>query len=78
MEKLLARSPGLIPAETALAYARLRAGRLDEAARSFEAVISRQADYLPALAGAAATASRRGDAEGALRLYRRALGAEQG
>jgi tetratricopeptide (TPR) repeat protein len=78
MEKLLARSPGLIPAETTLAYARLRGGRLDEAARSFEAVMSRQADYLPALAGAAATASRRGDAEGALRLYRRALVAEPG
>lgn len=76
MEKLLARSPGLVPAETTLAYARLRAGRLDEAARSFEGVMSRQADYLPALVGAAATASRRGDAEGALRLYRRALLAE--
>ena len=78
MEKLLARSPGLIPAETTLAYARLRAGRLDEAARSFEAVLSRQPDYLPALAGAAAAAARRGDAEGALRLYRRALMVELG
>jgi tetratricopeptide (TPR) repeat protein len=76
IEKLLAKSPGLIPAETALAYARLRAGRLDEAAHGFESVISRQADYLPALVGAAAAATRRGDAEGALRLYHRAMGAE--
>ncbi|HEY2940821.1 MAG TPA: tetratricopeptide repeat protein [Vicinamibacteria bacterium] len=76
MEKLLVRSPGLVPAETTLAYARLRAGRLDEAAHRFEGVLSRQPDYLPALAGAAATAARRGDAQGALQLYRRALGGE--
>ena len=78
MEKLLARSPGLVPAETALGYARLRAGRFEEAAGSFEGVIARQPEYVPALAGAGATASRRGDAEGALRLYRRALEAEPG
>lgn len=76
MEKMLARSPGLVPAETTLAYARMRAGRLDEAARSFERVIARRPDYVPALAGAAATESRRGDAEAALRLYQRALLAE--
>jgi tetratricopeptide (TPR) repeat protein len=78
MERLLARSPGLIPVETALGYARLRAGRFDEAARSFENVIARQPEYVPALAGAAAAASRRGDVEGALRLYRRALAVEPG
>ena len=76
LSKLLARSPGLIPAETALGYAWLRAGRLEEAARRFENVTTRQPDYAPALAGAAATASRRGDVEGALRLYRRAQLAE--
>ena len=76
LEKILAKSPGLVPAETALAYARLRAGRLDEAARGFENVVSRRPDYVPALAGAAATASRGGDAEAALRLYRRALEAD--
>jgi tetratricopeptide (TPR) repeat protein len=73
MANVLAKSPGLIPAETTLAYARLRAGRLDEAAASFERVIARRPDYVPALAGAAATESRRGDPEAALRLYRRAL-----
>jgi tetratricopeptide (TPR) repeat protein len=76
MQKVLARTPGLIPAETALAYARLRGGRLEDATRGFEGVIARQPEYLPALAGAAATAVRRGDAEGALRLYRRALAVE--
>jgi tetratricopeptide (TPR) repeat protein len=76
MGKLLAKSPGLVPAETALAYARLRAGRPDEAAVSFERVIARRPDYVPALAGGAAAESRRGDPEAALRLYRRALLAE--
>lgn len=76
LEKLLAKSPGLVPAETALAYARLRAGRLDEAARGFESVTSRRPDYVPAIAGAAVAAARGGDAEGALRLYRRALEAD--
>jgi tetratricopeptide (TPR) repeat protein len=76
LAKILARSPGLVPAETALAYAYLRGARLDEAATRFERVIARRPDYVPALAGAAATQSRRGDAEAALRLYRRALLAE--
>jgi tetratricopeptide (TPR) repeat protein len=78
MQKLLVRSPGLVPAETALGYAWLRAGRLEEAARGFDGVIARQPEYVPALAGGAAAANRRGDAEGALRLYRRALLAEPG
>ena len=78
LQKLLAKSPGLVPAETALAYARLRAGQLEDAARSFENVIGRRPDYVPARAGAAATAVRRGEAEAALRLYRGALEAEPG
>jgi tetratricopeptide (TPR) repeat protein len=78
LQKLLARSPGLIAAETALGYARLRAGRLEEASRSFENVIARQPEYVPALAGAGASANRRGDAEGALRWYRQALAGEPG
>jgi tetratricopeptide (TPR) repeat protein len=73
---MLGRRPGLVPAETALAYARMRAGRLEEASRGFEGVVERQPDYVPALAGGGASASRRGDAETALRLYRRALQAE--
>ena len=78
LSKMLGRSPGLIPAETALGYAWLRAGRFEEAARRFENVTARQPDYVPALAGAAATASSRGDVEGALGLYRRAQLAEPG
>ena len=74
--KMLARQPGLVPVETALAYARLRAGRLEEASRGFDAVIERVPEYVPALAGGGASASRRGDAEAALRLYRRALQAD--
>lgn len=76
LDKMVARSPGLVPAETALAYAWLRRGRLDEAARGFGSVIERRPDYVPALAGAAATESHRGDAEAARRLYQRALLAE--
>jgi Flp pilus assembly protein TadD len=71
--QLLARHPGLVPAETAQGYALLRAGHLDEAAALFESVLSRRADYVPALVGAGSTAFRRGDVDGAVRLYRSAL-----
>src|SRR6185436_7457288 len=54
------------------------AGRLEEASRSFENVITRQPEYVPALAGAGVSANRRGDAEGALRFYRQALAGEPG
>jgi tetratricopeptide (TPR) repeat protein len=68
--KVLRRQPGLLPAETALAYVRLRAGRLDEAAKGFEGVLQRRSEDLSALVGAAATASRKGDGEAALRALR--------
>ena len=72
LQKVLQRDPGLVPAVTALAYARLAAGRIAEASRGFEDVLRRRDDYVPAVAGAAAAAQRAGDGEGALRLYRRA------
>jgi tetratricopeptide (TPR) repeat protein len=70
--KLLERHTGFIPAETGLAYARLRAGRTTDAMAGFHAVIGRRSDYLPALAGAALAARRAGDAEVAFGFYRRA------
>jgi tetratricopeptide (TPR) repeat protein len=70
--KVLARRPGLAPAATGLAYARLRAGRFAEAGQGFAAVIEKRADYLPALVGAGSAAFRRGDVEEALAFYRRA------
>lgn len=72
LQGVLRREPGLIPAVTALADARLAMGRIAEAARGFEDVLRRREDYVPAIAGAAAAAQRAGDAEAALRLYRRA------
>jgi tetratricopeptide (TPR) repeat protein len=75
-ERLLARHPGLVPAETGLAYARLRAGRRAEAASLFASALERRPDYLPALVGAGSTAFRRGDGDGALAYYRRALEVE--
>ena len=73
LQKALRRDPGLVPAETALAYVRLEQGRLAEAGRAFEAVLKRRTDYVPALAGSAQVAQRAGDTEGALRAYRRAV-----
>jgi tetratricopeptide (TPR) repeat protein len=72
LQKVLQRDPGLVPASTALAYARLAQGRIAEAARGFQEVLRRRTDYVPAVAGAAQAAQRAGDSEGALRLYQRA------
>jgi thioredoxin-like negative regulator of GroEL len=69
---LLAARPGLLPAETGLAYAQLRAGRASEAASAFAAILARRPDYLPALVGAASTAVHERDPAAALGLYRRA------
>jgi tetratricopeptide (TPR) repeat protein len=76
--KLLRREPGLAQAETALAYARLQAGRLEQATVGFEEVLGRAPEYVPALAGAGSAALRRGDSERALELYRRAVAVEPG
>ena len=51
-EKLLQRRPGLAAARTGLAFARLRAGRLEEAAAGFAAVLADRPDDLAALVGA--------------------------
>jgi tetratricopeptide (TPR) repeat protein len=70
--KMLARSPGLIAAETGLAYARLRAGRFDEAQRLFDQTLSRRPEYVPALVGRASLALRQGKPEEALVPLQRA------
>ena len=58
LQKVLEPNPGLVPAATALAYARLAAGRIAEASRGFEDVLGRRPDYVPAAAGAAADGFR--------------------
>jgi tetratricopeptide (TPR) repeat protein len=72
LAKLRKRAPGKPSLETTAAYALLRAGRADEAVTAFESVLQREPAYLPALVGAGSTALRRGDADAALELYRRA------
>lgn len=74
--KLLRRDPRLLPADTALAYARGRGGELSSAAAGFDAVLERAPEYAPALAGAGSLARRGGDPEKALSYYRRALNAD--
>jgi tetratricopeptide (TPR) repeat protein len=76
LKRLLAARPGLLPAETGLAYARLRAGRFVEAGNGFDAALARRPEYVPALMGAASVAVRQGDLDRALDLYRRAAAPE--
>jgi tetratricopeptide (TPR) repeat protein len=71
-EKLLRRRPGLVPARTGLGYARLRAGRLEEAASAFAGVLGERPEDVAALVGAGSAASRRGDVDAAVGFYRRA------
>jgi tetratricopeptide (TPR) repeat protein len=71
-EKLRARRPALVGVETGLGYARLRAGDLAGAGRSFDAALVLEPGYLPALLGAGATARQQGMADKALGIYRRA------
>jgi len=77
-QRVLRGHPGLVPAETGLAYARLRGGQAGPAAAGFAAVIERRPDYVPALVGGATTAMRRGRGDEALELYRRALAQSPG
>jgi tetratricopeptide (TPR) repeat protein len=74
--RVLTARPGLLPAETGLAFARLRAGSFAEAGSGFEGALARRPDYLPALMGAAAAAVKMGRLDRALDLYRRAAAAE--
>jgi tetratricopeptide (TPR) repeat protein len=71
-QKLLGRRPDLAVARTGLAYARLRAGRVDEAASGFAFVLATRPDDVPALVGAGSAAFRRGDQDAAIASYRRA------
>ena len=71
-EKLLRRRPNLGAAQTGLAYARLRAGRLEEAALAFASVLVARPDDVAALVGAGSVAVRRGDVDAAVGFYRSA------
>lgn len=72
LAKLRRRAPERGSLETATAYAMLRAGSAEEALAGFERVLQRTPGYVPALVGGGSAALRRGDAEKALDLYRRA------
>jgi Tfp pilus assembly protein PilF len=76
LAKVLARNPGLLPAETALAYSRLRAGKLAQAESAFDSLLQKAPEYVPAVVGAGSVALRKGDPEQALGFYRRAVAAE--
>jgi tetratricopeptide (TPR) repeat protein len=69
---LVNRQPASPTARTALAFARLRLGRLIPAQAGFETVLRDVPDYVPALAGAGAVALRQGRVDDALSYYRRA------
>ncbi len=71
--KLAGVYPRAAAPQAGVGYARLRADRLDLAADAFGSALARNPRYVPALIGAATTARRRGDAETAVELYRRAL-----
>ena len=70
--KVLGLHPGLIAAETGLAYARLRGGQYRDSREAFASVLARRPDDFAALVGAASVALCLGDSEDALRLYRSA------
>lgn len=72
LRKVLVDSPGLIPAEIALAYARLRAGAHADAVRGFASVLERKPDDVSALAGHGIALARGGNPEAALAAYARA------
>jgi tetratricopeptide (TPR) repeat protein len=77
-QKLLARRPDLVPARTGLAYARLRAGRVQEAATGFASALAARPEDVSALVGAGSAAFRRGDLDGAVAFYRSAQAAAPG
>jgi tetratricopeptide (TPR) repeat protein len=76
LRKVLVESPGLIPAETALAYARLRAGDNEDAVLRFAAVLEHRPADASALAGHAIALARSGNQEAALAAYARAAAAD--
>ena len=77
-QKLAGRKPDLVPAQTGLAYARLKIGRLPEAATGFGRVLAARPEYAPALVGAGVTAQKQQDTAAALGYFRRALSAQPG
>jgi tetratricopeptide (TPR) repeat protein len=73
LQSLLHKQPGLVPALTGVAYARLRGAQLPSAAATFNAALELAPDYVPALIGAGGVLLRLGEPQSALQHYRRAL-----
>jgi tetratricopeptide (TPR) repeat protein len=71
--RLLRARPGLLAAQTGLAFAHMRSRAFSEAEGEFAAVLDQYPDYLPALIGAATLTTRAGNAEGALSIYQHAF-----
>jgi tetratricopeptide (TPR) repeat protein len=78
LQRLRRQGSGRPSVETALAFAELRAGRSEEAARGFAAVLARVPLFVPALVGAGSTAAHEGDLDAALGYYKRASSAPPG
>ena len=70
--KMLAARPGLVPAEIALAFARMRAGIHEDAARRFASILERRPEDLSALVGLGAASVHLDRIEDALTAYSRA------
>lgn len=75
LRKLAVKHPGSSEVGTLLAYAGLRAGRLEAAAAGFAEVLRREPGFAPALAGAGSAAFRLGQPEEALVQFQAALAA---
>jgi tetratricopeptide (TPR) repeat protein len=78
LQKLAGRRPDLVPAQTGLAYARLRIGRQPEASAAFARALALRPDYLPALVGSGVLAQKQQDTTAALGYFRRALAVRPG
>jgi len=78
LERLRRQGSARPSIEAAIGYARLRAGRADEALAAFEAAIERSPAFVPALVGAGSAALRRNEPDAALDFYRSALAAAPG
>ncbi len=76
--RLARKYPSSAAPPTGTAFARLRESKLDLAAALFTQTLDAHPRYVPALLGAAATAARRGDLDGALGYYSRAAALEAG
>ena len=78
LERLRRAQPPRPSVATVLAFAELRAGRVEEAERGFADVLARAASSVPALVGAGSTAAHKGDPDAALGYYKQAAAVSPG